>query len=58
MAKITVQNAQITVLQWAGQDYISLTDMASAKEGIVGLLTLSRTGLGIAIRLNFLGLGR
>lgn len=33
MAKITVQNTQITVLQWEEQDYISLTDMASAKEG-------------------------
>lgn len=33
MAKITVQNTEITVLQWAEQDYISLTDMASAKEG-------------------------
>jgi hypothetical protein len=33
MTKITVQNTQITILQWAEQDYISLTDMASAKEG-------------------------
>ncbi len=33
MAKITVQNTQITVLRWEEQDYISLTDMASAKEG-------------------------
>ncbi len=33
MVKITVQNTQITVLQWAEQDYISLTDMASAKDG-------------------------
>lgn len=33
MAKITVQNTQITVLQSNGQDYISLTDMASAKDG-------------------------
>ena len=33
MAKITVQNTQITVLQWAEQDYISLTDMTSAKDG-------------------------
>lgn len=33
MAKITVQNTEITVLQWAEQDYIFLTDMASAKEG-------------------------
>lgn len=38
MAKITVQNTQITVLQWAEQDYISLTDMASAKGEIVDLL--------------------
>lgn len=33
MAKITVQDTQITVLQWDEQDYISLTDMASTKEG-------------------------
>ena len=33
MEKITVQNTQITVLRWEEQDYISLTDMASAKEG-------------------------
>ena len=33
MVKITVQKTQITVLQWAEQDYISLTDMASAKNG-------------------------
>ena len=33
MAKITVQDTQITILQWNEQDYISLTDMASAKEG-------------------------
>ncbi len=33
MAKITVQNTQRTVLRWEEQDYISLTDMASAKEG-------------------------
>ena len=33
MAKITVQNTRITALQWEEQDYISLTDMASAKDG-------------------------
>ncbi|MCI5646666.1 MAG: hypothetical protein MR299_03270 [Bacteroidales bacterium] len=33
MSKITVQETQVTVLQWEGQDYISLTDMAAAKEG-------------------------
>ena len=32
MVKITVQNTQITVLNLEEQDYISLTDMASAKE--------------------------
>lgn len=33
MAKITVQNSDITVLTVNEHDYISLTDMASAKEG-------------------------
>ena len=33
MAKITVQNTAITVLNIEEQDYISLTDMATAKEG-------------------------
>jgi len=33
MAKISVQDTQITVLSIKEQDYISLTDMASAKEG-------------------------
>lgn len=33
MAKITAQNTPITVLSLEEQDYISLTDMATAKEG-------------------------
>lgn len=33
MAKIIVQNTPITILNFEEQDYISLTDMASAKEG-------------------------
>ncbi|MDE6085379.1 MAG: KilA-N domain-containing protein [Muribaculaceae bacterium] len=33
MAKITVQNTPVTVLSFEDKDYISLTDMASAKEG-------------------------
>ena len=33
MAKITVQNTPITVLHIEEQDYISLTDMATAKDG-------------------------
>ena len=33
MAKITVMNTDITVINYSDHDYISLTDMASAKEG-------------------------
>ena len=33
MAKILVQNTPITILTVNEADYISLTDMASAKEG-------------------------
>ena len=33
MAKIKVQNTEITVLNVNEQDYISLTDMAGAKDG-------------------------
>lgn len=32
MSKIVVQNAPITVLGIGGEDYISLTDMAGAKD--------------------------
>lgn len=32
MAKIKVENAEITVLAIEEKDYISLTDMANAKE--------------------------
>ena len=33
MAKITVMNTDITVINYSDHDYISLTDMASAKDG-------------------------
>jgi len=33
MAKITIEKAEITLLVGDFQDYISLTDMANAKEG-------------------------
>jgi len=33
MAKITVQNTQITVIRQNEDDYISLTDMLKAKDG-------------------------
>ncbi len=32
MAKITVQNTEITVLSYNDKDYISLTDMANGKQ--------------------------
>lgn len=32
MAKINVQNTEVTVINFEAQDYISLTDMAGAKE--------------------------
>lgn len=32
MAKITVQNTSVTVISVNDEDYISLTDMANAKE--------------------------
>ena len=31
MAKINVQNTEVTVINFEAQDYISLTDMAGAK---------------------------
>lgn len=37
MTKITVQNTQITVLQLAEQDYISLTIWLKLKREIAGL---------------------
>lgn len=33
MAKITVQNTQVTVIKVNSDDYISLTDMLKAKDG-------------------------
>ena len=33
MAKITVQNTEITVIKSNDEDYISLTDMIKAKDG-------------------------
>ncbi|AEF85416.1 conserved hypothetical protein [Treponema primitia ZAS-2] len=33
MAKITVQNTEITVMQIADQDYICITDMLKVKDG-------------------------
>ncbi len=42
MAKITVQNTDITVLSYNEHDYISLTDMANAKRARAVQPTLLR----------------
>ena len=34
MAKITVQQTEVTIVTFNEQDYISLTDMANAKESV------------------------
>lgn len=58
MSKIIVQNTPITVLSLEEQDYISLTDMATAKEGDNRSADKSRTGYETATLLNFLAPGR
>ena len=58
MSKIIVQNTPITVLSLEEQDYISLTDMATAKEGDNRSADIIRIGYETATRLNFLVLGR
>ena len=56
MAKITVQNTEITVLSYNDKDYISLTDMANGKQAVQQ--TSSRTGCGTVIPSSSLVLGK
>ena len=53
MAKITVQNTQITVIKQNEDDYISLTDMLKDKDGEFFFLT----GCATAIPLSSLEYG-
>lgn len=55
MATITVQNTQITILQWEKQDYISLTDMALAKEGDRQLAGVIKNWIRSRYTIEFLG---
>lgn len=55
MAKITVQNTQITVLNFEEQDYISLTDMASAKEGSSRAADVIKNWIRSRYTIEFLG---
>lgn len=55
MSKITVQNTQITVLQCNAQDYISLTDMASAKENDSRAADIIKNWIRNRYTIEFLG---
>ena len=55
MAKITVQNTPITVLNIKEQDYISLTDMATAKDGDSRAADIIKNWLRNRYTIEFLG---
>ena len=55
MAKIKVENSEITVIQEAGVDFISLTDMASVKENQVRSADIIKNWLRTRYTLEFLG---
>ena len=55
MAKITVQNSPITILNIEEKDYISITDMASAKEGGSRAADIIKNWLRNRYTLEFLG---
>lgn len=55
MAKITVQNTPVTVLSIEEQDYISLTDMATAKEGDSRSADITKNWLRNRYTIEFLG---
>ncbi len=55
MVKITVQDTQISVLQWEERDYISLTDMASAKEGDSRSADIIKNWIRTRYTIEFLG---
>ena len=55
MSKIIVQNTPITVLSVEEQDYISLTDMATAKEGDNRSADIIKNWLRNRYTIEFLG---
>ena len=55
MAKIIVQDTPISVLNLEEQDYISLTDMASAKEGDSRATDVIKTWIRNIYTIEFLG---
>jgi len=55
MAKIVVQNTEISVLGIGGEDYVSLTDMAGGKEGDSRAADIIKNWLRARYTLEFLG---
>lgn len=55
MAKINVQDSQITIISVAERDYISLTDMANAKESESRAADIIKNWLRTRYTLEFLG---
>ena len=55
MAKITVQNKEITIVSANDSDYISLTDMANAKESESRAADIIKNWLRNRYTLEFLG---
>ncbi len=57
MAKINVQQTDVTILQINDTDYISLTDMANAKESVSRAADIIKNWLRNRYTLEFLDLG-
>ena len=55
MAKITVQQTAVTIVTFHEQDYISLTDMANAKESISRAADIIKNWLRNRYSLEFMG---
>ena len=55
MAKINVQNTEVTIINFEAQDYISLTDMAGAKENESRAADVIKNWLRNRYTIEFLG---
>ena len=55
MAKITVQQTEVTIVTFNEQDYISLTDMANAKESVSRAADIIKNWLRNRYSLEFMG---
>jgi hypothetical protein len=55
MAKINVQNKEITIVNFENRDYISLTDMANAKESESRAADIIKNWIRTRYTLEFLG---